>query len=148
MSETHAILAFITEKPELLERIKVYLNEDTRPAFEDEAPAIEAELFKAMEFAESPEAIESAAGDRLFAWYEFIEEEGILDIFKALDHLDSAIERYAFFADDEEYKAYFRYSEDRLKGIYCIDEDEAIDERLWDMDWDENALAWIIENKG
>ena len=148
MSETHAILAFITKKPELLDRLKVYLNEDTRPAFEDEAPKEEAELFKAMEFAESPETIESSATDRLYARYEFIEEEGILDIFKAFDHLDPSIERYAFFADDEEFKAYFRYSEGRLKGIYCIDKDEAIDERLWEMDWDENALAWIIENKG
>jgi hypothetical protein len=148
MSETYAILTFITERPETLERIRVYLNEDTRPDFEDEVPISEAVLFKVMEFADTPQEIVQSNDHQLYSWYEFIEEDDIATIFKAFDELDHSIRRYGFFADDEEYKVYFKYADGKLTRIYTIEDDEDVDDKLWEMEWNEKALDWIIEHKG
>lgn len=145
MSETHAILSFKEKDKESIKRIRLYLDETTRPSFEEEIPESEHTIFKAIEFAESPVEIQQQ-GNQLTAWFEFIDEDDILNMFNAFECLPGIGERYAFLADDEEYKTYLRYENGELKTVYTIEDDEVIDEKLWSLDWDEKALDWIIKN--
>ena len=147
MSETNAILLFKVTDAATAARIQFYLDENTRPDYADEVPADEKPLFEAMEFAEVPIKIEQPNDSTIYAWFEFIEPEDVIGIFRAFDALEGEIERHAYFADDEEYRVYLQYLNGELKPIYTIEDDKGIDDTLWSMDWDKKALDWIIENK-
>ncbi len=147
MSETNAIIRFTSNLPEILKRIQFYLNDDTRPDFEDEVPNEEKAVFETMEFAEIPFQIERPNETTLDAYFEFIDETELESLIKALVWFkqDGA---YLYFADDEEYKVYKQYHDDRFIELYHHMDDEAMDEKLWDLDWDHRAFDLIIDRFG
>lgn len=144
MSETYAHIKIISNNTQSLERVKFYLETDTRPDFENEVPADEVEIFKAIEFSDLPTKIKQSSPNVIDAWFEFVELEDILDLFIAFDNFPS-LTQYCFFSDDEEYKAYFIYRNGELIPIYTIEDDDEFDEKLWGLDWDERAFEEVIE---
>ncbi len=144
MSETNAILRFKTSTVEAANRIQFYLDEDTRPDFAEEIPASEVALFEAMEFADAPIQIDKPCETLIYAWYEFIELEEIEKILRAFECIEGVLAQYVYFADDEEYRAYFVYRNNTLKSIYTIEDDVDTDKKLWQMDWNETAMEWVI----
>lgn len=144
MSETYAQVKFISENTESLNRVKYYLDSDTRPDFDNEVPKDEIELFKAMEFAEVPNTIKQSTPNIIDAWFEFIELEDLVDIFATFAQFFD-IKQFCFFADDEEYKAYFIFTNKELKPIYTIEDNDELDEILWELDWDERAFEKVLE---
>ncbi len=144
MSETNAILRFKTSTEKATDRILFYLGEDTRPGFAEEVSASEVALFEAMEFADTPIQIDRPSETLIYVWYEFIELEEIEKMLKAFDCIEGVLVRYVYFADDEEYRAYFEYRNNTLNSIYTIEDDVDTDKKLWQMDWDETALEWVI----
>jgi hypothetical protein len=145
MSETSAIFRFRASSVETSKRILLYLNGDTRPDFDDEVPESEKSLFEVMEFAAIPLRLKQGDDHTVFAWFEFIQLEEVNTILKSFDAIPGIENRHAYFADDEEFRAYFEFSDNRLKLLYEIEQENDIDEILWSMDWDESALDWIIQ---
>ena len=147
MSETNAILRFKTASVEASKRILLFLDGDTRPDFDDEVAESEKSLFEAMEFAAIPLQLEQADDHTIYAWLELIqleEAESILRAFGAIAGIEAC---HAYFADDEEFRAYFEFSDNRLKLLYEIEQDTDIDKKLWEMNWDEFALEWVIQQR-
>jgi len=145
MSETNAILRFKTSTEKATDRILFYLDEDTRPDFADEVPANESALCEAMEFADTPIQIEKTSETIIYAWFEFIELDEIEKMLLVFDCIEGILGRHVYFADDEEYRAYFEYRNNMLKPIYTIEDDTKIDQKLWEMDWNEKSLEWVID---
>ncbi len=144
MSESIAILRFKANTTESIERIKLYLNQVTRPVFSNEVPAQEACLFEAMEFVTGSVRITDYDKNTMYAWFEFVELDEIERIFKACDKINGIQSLYAYYADDEECRLYLTYCDAKLIPIYSIWDDEILDKKLWEMDWDEKALEMII----
>lgn len=147
MSEINAIIRFSSDSPKTLTRIQFYLNGDTRPDFEDEVPNEEKAVFEAMEFAEVPFELKQRNDTTLDAYFEFVDETELDNLIKALSWFkpDGA---FLYFADDEEYKVYKQYYEGKFIDLYLYMDDEALDEKLWDLDWDHRAFDLIIDCYG
>ncbi len=143
MSETHAIIRLIAHDKQTAQRLAFYLDGNTRPDFEDEVPEKERDIFKKMEFAETPIEIQWRDDVTFDAYFENIEEIDMEDLLYAVSafELDNA---YLFFADDEEYKTYKQFHNNTFKTLYMYLDDARIDETLWDLEWDERALDFVI----
>ncbi|GLQ32396.1 hypothetical protein [Litoribrevibacter albus] len=141
--ETHALIRFDCSSSETLKRVHYYLDSDTRPCFEEDVPVSELPVFETMEFAPSPIKIinDGLVIDSLFENAEF---EELNSMIKALSRWTDHC--YLFFADDEEYKAYFELKEGQLVGIYSLGEDDILDEHLHDLDWGQRALDKVLES--
>jgi len=144
MSETNAIIRFTSDSPAILKRIQFYLHGDTRPDFEEEVASEEKAVFEAMEFAEIPFQIEQRSENTLDAYFECVNETELENLIKALSWFkpDGA---YLYFADDEEYKVYKQYHEGLFIDLYHYMDDEALDNKLLDLDWDHRAFDLIID---
>ena len=147
MSETYAIIRFTSGSSQTLKRIHFYLNRDTRPDFEEGVPNEERAVFKALEFAETPFEIKQRGKNTLEAYFEFVNESEMEDIIRALAFFKPTA-AYLHFSDDEEYKVYIQYHKDRFIELYRYMDDEALDEKLWGLDWDHRAFDLIIERFG
>ena len=147
MSETNAIVRFISGSPEILKRIQFYLNGDTRPDFMEEVPNEEKAVFEALEFAETPVDIEQVGETILDAYFEFVDEAELKSLIEALSYFKPG-GAYLYFSDDEEYKVYRQYYEGRFTELYSHMDDEVFDEKLWDLDWDQRAFGLIVERFG
>lgn len=141
MMENHSRIRFICSSQDALKRLRCYLDSDTRPCFEEDVPESELQVFATMEFAPSPIQVisDDLVIDSLFENTEFEELDSmIIALSRWTDHC------YLFFADDEEYKAYFELNEGQLVGIYSLGEDDTLDEQLYDLDWDQRAMDKIL----
>ncbi len=147
MSETHAIVRLVGTDKASAERATFYLNSETRPDFEEEVPAPEKSVFEALEFAPLPVEIRVLNDTTIDAWFENAEVTELESVLIGLDALNLKA-RYLFFSDDEEYKAYFQVEGKKLVSLYTIEDDDTLDKKLWDLDWDGQALSLIIGISG
>lgn len=143
MSETSALVRVVAKDEQTADRIQCYLDGGTRPDFEDEVPAGELAVFKAMEFAETPESVSRTDGRTVEAWFENVELNELEPLVAAFDPFKPE-GRFVFFQDDEEFKGYFVYRGKKLKRLYTIEDDAALDEQLWELGWDSRALDLIL----
>ena len=144
MSETFALIRVVARDKEAAERVLFYLGGSTRPNFEEEVPESEKRLFQAMEHVADPEEIHKRKGHIVEAWYSLIELSELEEIVVGLDCLQLS-NRYIFYANDEEYREYFEYKDNKLVSIYCAGEDEELDDKLWEVEWDERAMDLVIK---
>lgn len=140
--ETHSRIRFICASEEALERLRFYLNSETRPCFEEDVPESEQSVFEVMEFAPSPVEL-SGEGLVIDVLFENTDFDELSSMVKALSRW--AEQCYVFFADDEEYKAFFKLAEGTLVVLYTLGDDEALDEKLYELDWDTRAMTQIQE---
>jgi hypothetical protein len=144
MSETFALIRVVANDKETAERVALYLDDTTRPDFEEKVPLSEKTLFHAMEYAADPEEVLNRKGNIVEAWYSFIELSELEVTIAGLDSLP-ILKRYIFYANDEEYREYFQYKDNKLVSMYCAGEDEQFDNKLWEVEWSETAMDLVIE---
>lgn len=147
MSETYVLIRIIAESSTTIRRIRRYLNENTRPESEQRIAKEDDINFARLENLESPSDME-AKGNRLHAWFEFIEEDDLWEICKVIQGIDGFVTGYAMFADDEEYRVYYQCQEGKLQVIYRIEDDPELDDKLWELAWDVEAMDLIVERLG
>ena len=147
MSETYTLLRIVSENKDLAQRIHFYLDSNTRPDFEEEVPQNELAFFKKIESLDSPGEIVWQNNRCFDAHFENIEESDIEEIASAISLFEQS-KIYFFFMDDEEYKIYKQLINGEYKILYIIENDETIDEKLWDLDWDHRAMDYIISQFG
>jgi hypothetical protein len=144
MSETHAIIRLVGSTKTGLERALFFLDSESRPSFEEEVPATEKAVFEALEFAPAPAFIRAVGNTAIEAGFENEALADLKDMIIGLSALKFD-QCYVFFGDDEEYKVYFKLDGQKLVCIYTLEDDEALDTKLWELEWDERALSLIIE---
>lgn len=147
MSETFALIRIQAKSPETADRIQLYLDGNTRPDFEEEVPASEQAVFALMEYAETPNNVKRVNELSIVAVFENAELEDVEAVVAAFDAF-KPVDRYIFFADDEEFKGYFVYRSKKLRRLYTIQDDPTLDKKLSKLGWDERALDLIIERFG
>lgn len=142
MSENHSILRIQGEEANV-NRIHHYLAEATRPDFADEVPDTEVAVFEAMEFAPLPIECDANEG-AVTAWFEHAELNELQQMLQGLTQLGN-VQAYLLFSDDEEFKGFFQYREERLQLRYEIGLDKALDQTLWQTNWDVAGLEVLID---
>jgi hypothetical protein len=147
MSETFVLIRLFADSPKTVRRMRRYLNENTRPSSEEKIPNEDSIDFRALELLESPFDMKGK-GNRLDAWFEFIDEDQMWDICKVILGVNGFVHGYAMFADDEEYRVFYQCKNGTQQQIYCIGNDPELDEKLWDLNWDIEAMELVIEKYG
>jgi hypothetical protein len=147
MSETFVLMRLFADSPKTVRRIRRYLNENTRPGSVEKIPKEDNVDFGALELLESPFDMKGK-GNRLDAWFEFIDEDQLWDICQVIQGVNGFVTGYAMFADDEEYRIYYKCQGKKMLTIYRIEDDPELDEKLWELQWDVEAMDLIIEQRG
>ena len=125
MTETSAIIRFIHKDKNKLGRIRYYLDAKTRPSFDDEVPKEEISVFEAMEFSEVPVLISSPDNKTLNVYYESAKESDLKEVIKTLSYFKPETV-YLFFQDDEEYKIYWQFIDEKFIELYSNEDDRKI----------------------
>lgn len=121
--EYSAFMLIRSNDSKVLERIEYYLDDNTRPEFDDDVPESEQAIFKAFEYAEIPDSIDKRGDNALAVYLEPDGLPGMEEMVYAIEMLkpDSL---YYFLADDEDSRAYYRGQQ------LVLLEDEYCDESL------------------
>jgi hypothetical protein len=147
MSETFVLIRLFADSPQAIRRIRRYLNENTRPTSEDKIPKEDSIDFGSLELLEAPFEMKGK-GNRLDAMFEFIDEDQMLDICRVIQGVNGYITGYAMFADDEEYRVYYKCLNGTQQMIYRIEDNPELDEELWELGWDIEAMDLVIKEYG
>jgi hypothetical protein len=147
MSETYALMRVITDSTKTVRRIRRYLDEDARPESAEKIAKEDTIDFEDLELLEAPIEMKGK-GNRLDAWFEFIDEDQLWDICQVIQGVNGFVTGYAMFADDEEYRVYYKCQGKKMVPIYRIEDDPELDEKLWELEWDVEAMDLIIEQRG
>jgi len=129
MSETTALLRVVAIDAKSSKRIVFYLSGDTRPDFEDEVPKSEFKAFQAFEFAPIAEEIIQHDVVTTDALFEQVASKDLTEMIQGLA-IFTPKDCFVYFADDEELQAWFKYQNGKLKKLYAIGKNPALDSEL------------------
>ena len=150
MSETSLVIYCEFNSQKVRDAAKSFLVKGKGPDFEDEVEDVLRPLFLALEDIQYPDTISKSGKTGMFIIFDVLEvsddhyeDDEARKIMNKLATGD-ATKVYAYFYDDEEYAVYWTIEDGQVKKIFSPEENEAIDEIMFDLD-DEKRLAKVVE---